>query len=260
MKTIHNNVVIFGASQGIGEALAYEYANGGSRLVLLSRNESSINEISKKICSESGFCRALKCDITKKAEVKAGIDFALKELETIDLVIINSGLGGPNWMDDFKSDEFIKLFEVNTFGIAHVLEIIIPFMKKQSYGTIAGVTSLADVRGYAGSSSYSASKAAASILLEAARVELKKDNIRVVTVRPGFVKTAMTDKNEFKMPFLKQPDEAARIIRKGIEKKKSIVQFPFPIVNGTRIVKNLPNWLFDWGMSKARPIKVKSEM
>lgn len=255
MKITHKNVVIFGASQGIGEALAYEYAKFGSRLALLSRNKSSISEISNKICSESGFCAVLKSDITKKAEVKAGINFALKELETIDLVIINSGLGGPNWMHDFKSDEFIKLFEVNTFGIAYVLEIIIPIMKKQGFGTIAGVTSLADVRGYSGSSSYSASKAAASILLEAARVELKKDNISVVTVRPGFVKTAMTDKNEFKMPFLKQPDEAAKIIRKGIEKKKSIVQFPFLIVNGTRIVKNLPNWLFDWGMSKARPIK-----
>lgn len=252
----HTNVVIFGASQGIGKALAYEYAEHGASLVLLSRNEDSIKSIAGELTAQSKNCVYKKCDVTSKEEVKSGIDYSLHHFGKIDLVIINSGVGGPNWMGVFKADEMVKVFEVNTFGIAYVLEFIIPVMKQQGYGTIAGVTSLADVRGYGGSSSYSASKAAASILLEAARVELKKDNISVVTVRPGFVKTAMTDKNEFKMPFLMQPEKAARIIRKGIDKRKSIVQFPFPIVNATRIIKNLPNRLFDWAMSKARPEKI----
>jgi short-subunit dehydrogenase len=255
MKHHHKNVVIFGASRGIGEALAIDYAKHGSNLVLLSRNEDSIKELTGKLSTENTKCFYQTCDVTKKDDIKRGIHLALNELGTIDLAVINSGAGGPNWMDNFSSEDFIRMFEVNTFGIAHALEYLIPIMKKQGYGTIAGVTTLADVRGYAGSSSYSASKAAASILLEAARVELKKDNIRVITVRPGFVKTAMTDKNEFKMPFLMQPEKAAKIIRKGIEKKKSIVQFPFPIVNATRIIKNLPNWIYDWGMNKARPRK-----
>ena len=249
------NVVIFGASQGIGKALVHEYARIGSRLVLLSRNESSIAELCSGICSANGAAFSKTCDVTDINSVKTGIDFALQKLDTLDLVVINSGVGGPNWMSSFSSKQFKETFEVNTFGIAHVLECIVPIMKKQGYGTIAGVTSLADVRGYGGSSSYSASKAAASILLEAARVELKKDNIRVITVRPGFVKTAMTDKNEFKMPLLMQPDKAARIIRKGIESGRSVVQFPFPIVMATRLIKILPNWLFDWGMNLARPKK-----
>ncbi len=255
MKNNHKNVVIFGASQGIGKALTYEYARPGSRLVLLSRNEEGIKNISAEVTTGGSECYYKSCDVTKKEDVKSGIEFALSKLGSIDLAIINSGMGGPNWMANFSSDDFVKMFEVNTFGIAYALEFLITIMKKQGYGTIAGVTTLADVRGYGGSASYSASKAAASILLEAARVELKKDNIHVVTVRPGFVKTAMTDKNEFKMPFLMQPDKAARIIWRGIEKRKSIVQFPFPIVNATRIIKNLPNWLFDWGMNIARPKK-----
>lgn len=255
MKNNHKNAVIFGASQGIGEALAYEYAKHGSRLVLLSRNEEAIKKISDEITSTCSECYYKCCDITKKEDVKSSIKFALNRLGSIDLTIINSGAGGPNWMENFSSSDFVKMFEVNTFGIAYALEFLIPLMKKQGHGTIAGVTSLADVRGYGGSSSYSASKAAASILLEAARVELKKDNICVVTVRPGFVKTAMTDKNEFKMPFLMQPDKAARIIRQGIEKRKSKVQFPFPIVNATRLIKILPNWVYDWGMNKARTRK-----
>ena len=249
------NVVIFGASQGIGKALVQEYAGAGCTLVLLSRNGESIAELCAGLCAENKPAFSLKCDITDAKSVIAGVNFALDKLETIDLVIINSGVGGPNWMESFSSEQFRQTFEVNTFGIAHVLEVVVPLMKKQGYGTIAGVTSLADVRGYGGSSSYSASKAAASILLEAARVELKKDNIRVITVRPGFVKTEMTDKNEFKMPLLMQPDKAARIIRRGIESGRSIVQFPFPIVMATRFIKFLPNWIFDWAMNIARPKK-----
>lgn len=257
MKNKHKNVIIFGASQGIGEALAFEYAKSGSCLVLLSRNEPAIKEISGKINNDGGKCFYKKCDVTLKDDVKSGIDYALTSLGTIDLAIINSGIGGPNWMSEFSSSQFINTFEVNTFGIAHALEFLIPIMKNQGYGTIAGVTSLADIRGYGGSSSYSASKAAASILLEAARVELKKYNIRVITVRPGFVKTAMTDKNEFKMPMLMQTGKAAKKIFKGIEKGKSLVHFPFPIVMATRIIKVLPNWIYDWGMNKARPPKKK---
>jgi short-subunit dehydrogenase len=255
MMNKFKNVVIFGASQGIGKALALAYASDDSSLVLLSRNESAIETLSKEITSLGKICFYSHCDVTINDEVVKGLKFAAELLGKIDLVIINSGVGGPNWMGDFSSKEFINTFEVNTFGIARVLENIIPYMKKQGYGTIAGVTSLADIRGYGGSSSYSASKSAASILLEAARVELKKENIKVITIRPGFVKTAMTDKNEFKMPLLMQPDKAANIIKKGIEKGRSIVQFPFLIVMATRLIKILPNWIYDWGMGKARPKK-----
>lgn len=249
------NVVLFGASQGIGRALALEFAHTGSSLVLLSRNEKEIESLSAEISSKGTKCFSKRCDITLLDNVMQGLSFAGEILDSIDLVIINSGVGGPNWMQSFSSEQFKQTFAVNTFGIAHVLECIIPVMKKQGYGTIAGITSLADVRGYGGSSSYSASKAAGSILLEAARVELKKDNIRVITIRPGFVKTAMTDKNEFKMPLLMQPDKAARVIRKGIEAGRSIVQFPIPIVMATRLIKFLPNWIYDWAMNLARPKK-----
>jgi short-subunit dehydrogenase len=255
MKNNLKNVVIFGASQGIGRSLAEAYSAVGCKLVLLSRNEVQVKSLTEDISSKGGSCSCFVCDVTSPESVANGLKRAAGILGSIDLVIINSGVGGPNWMSSFSSRQFKETFDVNTFGIAHVLENIIPIMREQGYGTIAGVTSLADVRGYGGSSSYSASKAAASILLEAARVELKDENIKVITVRPGFVKTAMTDKNEFKMPFLLQPEDAARRIKKGIEKGRTIVQFPFPIVMATRIIKILPNWIYDWGMSLARPKK-----
>lgn len=249
------NVVIFGVSQGIGKALAIEYSSLSCCILMLSKNEAQLNALCKELNTSNKNVWAQKCDITDYDEVLAGIKFAEEKLGKIDLVIINSGVGGPNWMNKFNSKQFKETFEVNTFGIARVLEAVLPVLRNQGYGTIAGVTSLADVRGYGGSSSYSASKAAASILLESARVELKKENIKVITIRPGFVKTAMTDKNEFKMPLLMQPDKAAKIIRKGIDAGRSIVQFPLPIVMSTRLIKILPNWLFDWGMNIARPKK-----
>ncbi len=249
------NVVIFGASQGIGRALAEEFSSDNSTLLLLSRNEKGIEELSNKLNNSGKTCYYSHCDISNKDDVASGIKFAADKLSSLDLVIINSGVGLKNWMEEFSSDDLTKMIKVNTFGIAYVLEYLIPIMKKQGYGTIAGVSSLSDIRGYSGSTAYSASKAAASILLEGARIELKKFGIKVVTVRPGFVKTAMTDKNEFKMPFLMQTDKAAKIIKRGIEKGKSIVQFPFFTVNATRLIKFLPNWIFDWGMKLARPVQ-----
>ncbi len=244
-KTKFKNVLIFGASKGIGRALALEYASLKSNLALFSRNFDAIEGLSEDINNLGCIAFYKKCDISVQTDVKQALDFAVKKLSSLDLVIINAGVGNPEWMSSFKSEELKKIHEINVFGIAHSLEYLIPIMKAQGFGTIAGVTSLADIRGYPGSAGYCSSKAAASILLESARVELKKSNINVITIKPGFVRTAMTDKNEFFMPFLMETDKAARIIRRGIERKKSIVQFPFFTVNLTRFVKFLPNFIYD---------------
>jgi len=249
---MYKNVIIAGASQGIGKALALEYASNGSDLVLLSRNKSAIESVADDITSLGGKAFFKKCDVTDITQVEESVNYSKKVLGTIDLAILNAGIGIPEWLGNFKSGDFKKVFETNVFGIAHFLEFLIPLMKEQGHGTIAGVSSLADVRGYGGSSSYCASKAAASIFLESARVELKKYNIDVITVKPGFVRTAMTAKNEFYMPFLIEPEKAAKIIRKGIEKKRSIVQFPFGTVMLSRIVKYLPNLIFDPAMRMGR--------
>lgn len=240
-----NNVIIFGSSQGIGEALVYEYASHDSNLVLLSRNKEAIQRLAEEIDSKGGKAYYRKCDVSVFEQVKDSIDFSLSKLGTIDVAIINSGIGIKQWMSKFKSEEFKTIVATNTFGIAHALECLIPVMMKQGYGKIAGVSSMADVRGYPGSSGYNASKAAATKLLETARVELLKYGIRVITVKPGFVRTAMTAKNEFYMPFIMEPDKAAKIIRKGITRGKSTVRFPLGIIFLTKAAEYAPNWLFD---------------
>ena len=255
MKYKYKNIFITGASQGIGKALTFEYASLNRRLVICSRNTEELKKISEEINSNNDMCFYIHCDVSILTDLNKAVNFAKEKLGTIDLAILNSGVGFPQWMSEFKSGIYKQHMEVNAYGIAHALEVLIPIMKEQGYGTIAGVTSMADVRGYTGSSSYVSSKAAASLLLESARVELKELNIKVITIRPGFVKTAMTDKNEFYMPLLMSTKKAAEKIRKGIEKGKSVVQFPWPIVWATRIIKNIPNWIFDCGVRSSRPPK-----
>ena len=113
------------------------------------------------------------------------------------------------------------------------------------------------MRGFPKSGFYNASKSAASLLLESLRIELKPYDVKVITVKPGFVRTPMTDKNEFHMPFLMDLDHAAKIIIKGLKKEKQIIQFPWPIVIGSKIMRILPNKLFDYLMSKPLPVKKK---
>jgi short-subunit dehydrogenase len=137
------------------------------------------------------------------------------------------------------------MYDVNVFGVLYALEKLIPIMKTQAKGTIVGMSSLADARGLPASAGYNSSKAALTNMLEAARVELGKENIKVITVRPGFVKTDMTDQNEFKMPFIMPVEKAVRIIYKGIARKKSYIDFPFQMAAIAWLMARLPNWLFE---------------
>lgn len=250
--TADRNIVIFGCSQGIGRALALEYARTGARLVLLSRDVESIRDLQRGIKQEGGEAWYRRCDVTSPDDVSDAVAYARKCLGGIDVAVVNAGLGGPEWMQEFHAEGFRRVMETNAVGIANALEALIPVMRRQEGGAIAGVSSLADVRGLPGSASYCSSKAAASILLESARVELRELGIRVLTVRPGFVRTAMTADNEFHMPFLMSPERAARIIRRGIARRRRVISFPWPTVLAASIIRMLPAAVFDIIVRRAR--------
>ncbi len=255
---VDRNVVIFGCSRGIGRALAEEYSRKGARLVLLSRDVEAIRDLQREIKEGGGEAWYRRCDVTSRDDVTDAVAYARKCSGGIDVAVVNAGVGGPEWMQDFHAAEYRRIMEANAFGIANALEVLIPVFRKQGGGVFAGVTSIADVRGFPGSAAYCSSKAAASILLEAARVELRELGIRVLTVRPGFVRTAMTAENEFHMPFLMSSERAARIIRKGIARRRRIIQFPWPTVMYARIVRLLPNVLYDIAARRARPSQSQS--
>lgn len=239
-------VIITGASGGIGRALAIEYGRRGADVLLLARNEEQLY-ISKQLLESNGgkgFVRI--CDVSVKEDMNSAVDFAVNTLDGIDIAILNAGISGSQNIDGMDPVRFRQIFETNFFGIVNGITSVLPVMKKQGYGKIAGIGSLADFRGVPGVSAYNSSKAAMSNFLESARNELKQFGITVITVKPGFVKSGITEKNEFYMPMLMDADKAAKIIADGIEKNKPLIKFPLPVVIAAFIGKIVPASIYDW--------------
>lgn len=247
------HIVIFGASRGIGRALAEEYGASDTRMVLCSRNIDALEELCARIAARGGTAWPLRCDVTDADDMQRAVAAALEHLGTIDLVIFNAGIDAASWMKDLQVAGWRRIHETNVFGMVSAMERFLPVLIQQGRGVFAGVGSLADVRGFPGSGAYCASKAAVARLLESARVEMRSHGVHVLTVRPGFVRTDMTAKNEFHMPFLLSPGRAARIIRRGIAKRKRVIAFPLRLVLLTRLVGLLPALLFDILAGRARP-------
>lgn len=164
---------------------------------------------------------------------------------TPDVLILNAGLAYHGGVEPFDVGAGRKIFEVNVFGVIDFIGEYLPDFKQRGSGTIVGVSSLADNRGFPRNGFYSASKSAVTFILDALRVELKKKKIKVVTVKPGFVRTPMTAGNTIDMPFIVTPEKAAAIILRGLKKGKKYIQFPFPMWVGSKIIKFLPNFLYE---------------
>ncbi len=246
MNLNKKTILITGASSGIGSGLARAFAQEKCNLILLARRKNLLDELADSLKDSGSSILTLKCDVTNKDEVKQCIDEALKHFGIIDIAVLNSGIGKSVKIQNLNSEDAENIFDVNVLGVIKCIELLIPGFIKNKKGTIVGVSSLAEARGFANNGFYCASKAALSIFLESIRVELKKYGVNVITVKPGFVRTPMTDKNNFKMPFLMDLDKAVKIIVNGIKKEKRIIQFPMPTVIGAKILKILPDRIYEY--------------
>lgn len=241
----NKNILITGASSGIGKALIRFFANDNCTLILLARRIEILNKIKNEFVDSSCKIFPFKCDVTNKIEVVETLNKIKSEVGKIDIAILNAGISERLSLLNSNSLIAEQIINTNFLSIVHFIENLLQDFIERKNGAIVGVSSLADVRGFPKSGIYCASKSALSTYLESLRVELKSFNIKVITVRPGFIKTPMTDKNEFKMPFLMNVNKAAKIIHNGIKKEKKIIQFPFVMVLLTNILKIFPNFLFD---------------
>lgn len=248
------NILIAGASRGIGKALLEHYLKNGDRVFALSRNTSNFEELLNNQ-AYSGRLHFASCDVSSLSQVSESIELAYNKFDKIDIAILNAGISGSESFHNFSVENFRKIFDTNLFGVLNFFEQLVPRMNADGGGKIVGVSSLADSRGFAGSAAYSSSKSALSFALEAARAELRSSNIKVITVRPGFVRTDMTAKNRFKMPFLMDAHKAAEIIISGIESGKKRINFPFPTTFLTSLIKIIPGNLFDL-MMKNYKVKI----
>ena len=255
MDFSNKNILLTGASSGIGYQLAKDLGKEGANLALLARRKDILDNLSKELKSFNIKIITAQCDVTSQESVKTAFDFVKKEFGNINAAILNAGTSHRISVEEFNKDFITDIFNVNIIGLVYCLFEIIPDFIKRKSGMIVGVSSLAESRGFPRSAAYCASKTAASTFLESIRVELKKYNVKVITVKPGFVKTPMTDKNEFEMPLLMSVEKASKIILNGIKKEKRIIQFPLRTVLGAKVLKFLPDFLFDYLLSLPLPSK-----
>jgi short-subunit dehydrogenase len=246
-------VLITGASTGIGKAIAQKLISKNCRLVLLSRRPELIEEYLRQSQITNNQQLILKCDVTKKEEIVNAFKQIKEKFGKVNVAILNAGVGHPPvTVENYNSRFAEQIFDTNVLGIVYWVGQLIPDFVKRKEGMIVGVSSLADNRGFSGSGFYCASKAAASIYLEGLRVELKHYGIKVITVKPGFVKTPMTNQNKFKMPLLMSAEKAADIIVDGIKKEKRIIQFPWQTFLASRLIGLLPGGLYEWLAGKIK--------
>lgn len=246
MSQIPQKIVITGASRGIGRELALKYGRRGSELVLMARSTDDLAGLSQKIESIGGRAHFIECDVSNRQQVHEAFDYAKNKLRNLDIVFLNAGVGGQSWFAEGDVSQLKKIIEVNVLGVAYAMECVVPAMKQRGRGKIAITGSLAESRGFPGNGAYCASKAAIGHIAESARVELKEYGIDVITIKPGFIRTDMTDKNDFYMPFLMEAAEAADLIVEKIDSGYARISFPMPTAFASWFGKLVPGAIFEW--------------
>lgn len=233
-------ILITGASSGIGKALALNYARPDRRLFLQGRDVERLNAV-VSACTEAGAdVDAETLDVTDRASMAAWLE-AADQRAPLDLVIANAGVSGRSSDDP---DPVRTMFRVNVEGVLNTIEPVLPALLERGRGHLALMSSLAGFRGMPTAPGYTASKAAVRAYGEGLRGKLMADGVAVSVICPGFVKTPMTDANEFPMPFLMTPERAADIIRRGLDRRAARIAFPLRLYWIVRLMAALPPaWL-----------------
>jgi NAD(P)-dependent dehydrogenase (short-subunit alcohol dehydrogenase family) len=246
MKLAGSRTWIVGASTGIGAALATELADRGARVAISARREQALREVAGDRMVTA------PADVTDAGSLRQATEAVLAALGGLDLVVLNAGYWQQMSARDFDPAEFRRHVEVNLLGMAEAIGCVLPVLRGQGSGSIVGVASVAGYRGLPGAEGYGATKAGQINLLESLRVGLRADGIAVQTVCPGFVRTEMTARNDFPMPFMISAEQAAVAIADGIEAGTAEIVFPRRMAVLMGIGRRLPNRLWDVALRPRR--------
>ena len=236
-------VFITGASSGLGAALARHYAAQGHVLGLLARRGERLREL---VATLPGTHHLYVVDVCDRPALHAAAEDFIQQVKRVDIVIASAGISAgtlTEQKDDFEV--FKAIFETNVMATVATFEPFVPHMKQARAGTLVGIASVAGVRGLPGAGAYSASKSAVTTYCESLRLELKPFALNVVTIAPGYIKTEMTAKNPYSMPFLLDADVFATRAARAIARKESYCVIPWQMGIVGKIMRALPNWLYD---------------
>jgi short-subunit dehydrogenase len=232
---------IVGASSGIGAATARRLAGEGWRVAVTARRADRL----EALCAENPErLHAWPGDVTDPA----GLVNLVRELESslgpVDLCVLNAGDYRPMGLDEFDVTLFRQLMEVNYMGVVHALAAIMPPMRARGRGQILVTASLAGYRGLPRAAPYGATKAALISLAESLQPELAAEGVALRVINPGFVRTALTDRNRFSMPFLMTSEQAAEAIVRGLGHRRFEIRFPWRFALIMSLLRCLPDGLY----------------
>ncbi len=238
-----NNKVIWitGASSGIGKSLAIKFASEGWQVAVSARRESLLKELSDTNPNIHSF----PLDVTDSEKCKDVSTEIINKLENIEICIFCTGIHDPKSEKSLDLEKVRKIMEVNFFGTVNSINSVYDYFKKKRSGHISMVSSVAGYRGLPAGGAYCASKSALTTFAESLYFDLKRFNVRVSVVHPGFIKTPMTDQNDFPMPMIKSPEFAADEMFKGLTQSNAFeIHFPKQFTFIMKILKIMPNWLY----------------
>ena len=246
MDKNQKKVWVTGASAGIGKAVAEKFAKENWKVAVSARSTELLDEMAK---NENIFSYPL--DITEQKKNSEVFNKIVNDFGNIDLCIFSSGIYERKFEKEINIESIKRTFEVNYLGVVNSVKSVESYFKKKESGQIAIVSSPVGYRGLPKSTGYTPSKAALNNFTQGIYFDFKKFNIRVNLISPGFIKTRLTDKNDFPMPFLKSSEYAAVKIYNGlINSNRFEIIFPFPIAVMYRIFRILPNNIYNFLISK----------
>jgi len=228
---------LVGAGDGLGRALAHCMSRAGIEVIVSSRGEDKLKQLVEDLPGKASFQTV---DIADDASVKA----AAEAVGDIDGLVLLAGVYWPFSASEWNADQAVAMADVNFTGFMRVLGQVVPGFVQKDVGHIVITSSLTGFRGLPRSIGYTASKAATMSLAECMYADLRSTGVRVQVANPGFIKTQLTDKNDFNMPFIMEPEAAAREIFELMltdNFKKSFPTFFSLLFRGSQF---LPDWLY----------------
>jgi NADP-dependent 3-hydroxy acid dehydrogenase YdfG len=228
---------LVGASEGLGRALAHRLSSAGAELVVSARNAARLEELAASL---PGPARAVAVDVSSRASVEA----AAAEAGEIDGMVYLAGVYWPMRAQDWNAEQAEAMADINFTGCVRAVGAVLPGMVARGRGHVVLTGSLAGFRGLPGAIGYGASKAAVMSLAETMHADLRGSGIEVQLANPGFIRTRLTDKNTFRMPFLMTPEQAAEAMFRLMDGRAFRKEFPYAFGALFRLSQFLPDWAY----------------
>lgn len=228
---------IVGASAGLGRAVALEMSKMGTTVILSARNEIELQALSSECPGPS---EVVPVDIADSASVSSAVD----QIGQIDGIVILAGVYWPMSAKEWDPDKVTKMLDINLTGAVRVLGQVVPKMVERDEGHIVLTGSLSGFRGLPGAIGYGASKAGMMSLAETMYADLRKTNVDVQLINPGYIKTRLTEKNDFSMPFIMDPEDAAREFVDHMNDNSFAKNFPRLFATMFRLFQFLPDFIY----------------